>query len=291
MTSNKIWLAPAKLNLFLHITGRRQDGYHLLQSVFQFLDVADELTFDIRHDSEIRRATEHAAVKAEDDLTVRAAKALQQAAGIQQGVDIHLHKKLPMGGGVGGGSSDAATTLLVLNQLWQAGLTVDQLAELGLKLGADVPVFVRGHAAFAEGVGENLQAIDLPENWYLVVKPPVHVSTAQIFTDPQLTRNCPAIKIHDLQTGALKIADLSNVCEAVATQHYPEISEVIQYLKRYGNARMTGTGACVFTAFKSETEAKQALNELPETWDGFVAKGCNVSPLYMQLERSAKFKV
>ncbi|HEY9051494.1 MAG TPA: 4-(cytidine 5'-diphospho)-2-C-methyl-D-erythritol kinase, partial [Gammaproteobacteria bacterium] len=247
MTNKQIWLAPAKLNLFLHITGRRQDGYHLLQSVFQFLDFADELTFNIRSDGDIRRVTEHASVKEEDDLTVRAAKTLQQAAGIQQGVDIHLSKHLPMGGGVGGGSSDAATTLLVLNHLWKAGQSVDQLAELGLKLGADVPVFVRGHAAFAEGVGEHLQAIDLPEPWYLVVKPPVHVSTAQIFTDPQLTRNCPAIKIHDLKTGALKIEDLSNVCEAVATQHYPEIAEVIQYLKRYGNARMTGTGACVFT--------------------------------------------
>ena len=282
MTTN--WPAPAKLNLFLHITGQREDGYHLLQSIFQFLDFSDQLEFHIRDDGEIHRLTANADVAETDDLTVRAAKALQQATGTSLGVDIHLHKKLPMGGGVGGGSSDAATTLVALNTLWQTCLTLEQLADIGLALGADVPVFVKGVAAFAEGVGEKLQAIDLPEPWFLVVKPPVHVSTAEIFGDPQLTRNSPAIKICDLQTGAVGIDDLSNVCEPVATRHYPQIQEVVDYLRRYGHARMTGTGACVFVAFQGEDEAKKALDELPEYCIGFVAKGLNRSPLLDRLE-------
>ncbi|MCW9013535.1 MAG: 4-(cytidine 5'-diphospho)-2-C-methyl-D-erythritol kinase [Gammaproteobacteria bacterium] len=277
------WPAPAKLNLFLHITGRRSDGYHLLQSVFQFLDFSDELEFHLRDDGKICRATENADVQAADDLTVRAARALQATASIRQGVDIYLHKKLPMGGGVGGGSSDAATTLIALNHLWQAGLSLEQLAEIGLALGADVPVFIKGEAAFAEGVGEQLQSINLPEPWFLVVKPPVHVATAEIFADPQLTRNSPAIKICDLQTGAVGIDDLSNVCEPVATRHYPQIQAVIDHLAQYGKARMTGTGACVFVSFKNENDADKALSELPEQWPGFVAKGMNKSPLHLHL--------
>lgn len=279
------WPAPAKLNLFLHITGQRDDGYHLLQSVFQFLDYGDDIEFSLRDDGEIHRLNVVAGVEEADDLSVRAAKALQQKAHVQQGVDITVNKHLPMGGGVGGGSSDAATTLVALNHLWQAGLSIDQLAELGLTLGADVPVFVRGQAAFAEGVGEKLQAIELPEPWFLVVKPQVHVSTVEIFSDPQLTRNSPAIKICDLQTGAVDIDELGNVCEPIATKHYPEINQAIEQLKRYGHARMTGTGACVFVAFDHEADAQQALKELPENLPGFVAKGMNSSPLQQKLAK------
>ena len=190
-----------------------------------------------------------------------------------------------MGGGVGGGSSDAATTLVALNYLWKTGLELDQLAEIGLALGADIPVFIQGKAAFAEGVGEKLQPIKIPEPWFLVVKPSVHVPTVKIFSDSQLTRNSPAIKICDLETGTIEIDDLENVCEPIAARHYPEIEEVISYLKRYGNARMTGTGACIFTRFKNEAEAKQALGNLPDNWQGFVAKGMNVSPLHLKVQR------
>jgi 4-diphosphocytidyl-2-C-methyl-D-erythritol kinase len=277
------WPAPAKLNLFLHITGRRADGYHLLQSLFQFLDYGDELSFSVRDDGLIQRSNELPGVIAEQDLTLRAARALQQAAGICQGVDISLHKNLPLGGGVGGGSSDAATTLVALNHLWQLGYSLQQLAQLGLCLGADVPVFVMGQAAFAEGVGEKLTPMQPPESWYLVVKPPVHVATAEIFNDPQLTRNCQAITICDLQASAAAMDELSNVCEPIAKQHYPEIAQLIDYLQRYGHARMTGTGACVFVAFDNRDDAEQALNELPKKWTGFVAKGKNVSPLHEYL--------
>ncbi|MDH5472516.1 MAG: 4-(cytidine 5'-diphospho)-2-C-methyl-D-erythritol kinase [Gammaproteobacteria bacterium] len=277
------WPAPAKLNLFLHITAQRDDGYHLLQSVFQFLDYSDQLSFELRDDGEIHRATIIEGVDEENDLTVRAAKLLQQTANIEQGVNIHLQKKLPMGGGVGGGSSDAATTLVALNYLWQADLSLEQLAQLGLQLGADVPVFVKGQAAFAEGVGEQLEAIELDEPWFLVVKPPVHVATGEIFSDPQLTRNSPAIKICDLRDGAISINDLGNVCEPVATRRYPEIADVIATLKQYGQARMTGTGACVFVAFGTEAQARQAQQALPEKWSAFVAKAKNTSPLHLFL--------
>jgi 4-diphosphocytidyl-2-C-methyl-D-erythritol kinase len=282
------WPAPAKLNLFLHITGRRDDGYHLLQTLFQMLDYGDEIEFSMRDDGIIRRCSEHPGVDPEDDLTVRAARALQQAAAIPQGVDIRIDKRLPMGGGVGGGSSDAATTLVALNHLWQAGLSLQQLAEIGLQLGADVPVFVHGHSAFAEGVGEDLTPIDLPQPWFLVVKPPVHVSTAEIFNDPQLTRNCSAIKICDLQASAAAMDEMSNVCEPIAKQHYPEIANLVDYLQRYGHARMTGTGACVFVAFDDEAEARKALDELPAKWSGFVARGKNVSPLHDKLNAMTK---
>ena len=277
------WPAPAKLNLFLHITGQRDDGYHLLQSVFQFVDHSDRLSFEIRDDAQIHRATEIAGIDEASDLTVRAATLLQQAASIKQGVNIYIEKNLPMGGGVGGGSSDAATTLVVLNHLWSAGLSLDQLAQLGLQLGADVPVFVKGQAAFAEGVGEQLQAIELAEPWFLVVKPPVHVSTVEIFSDPQLTRNSPAIKICDLRAGAISLDELSNVCQPVAIRHYPEIAEVIATLKQYGQARMTGTGACVFVDFETQAQARQAQQALPEHWTAFVAKAMNTSPLHQLL--------
>jgi 4-diphosphocytidyl-2-C-methyl-D-erythritol kinase len=277
------WPAPAKLNLFLHIIGRREDGYHLLQSVFQFLDFSDSLQFSCREDGRIQRINNVPGVAEQDDLCVRAAKLLQQETHVSQGVDIQLDKKLPLGGGVGGGSSDAATTLVALNHIWKTGLELHQLAALGLKLGADVPVFVHGYAAFAEGVGEKLQAINLPEPWFLVVKPPVHVSTEKIFNDPQLTRNSPAIRICDLQTGAMEINDLTNVCGPIAVHHYPAIAEVVEYLKHHGKARMTGTGACVFVAFDTQAQAQTALNDLSEKWRGFVARGMNTSPLHRRL--------
>lgn len=278
------WIAPAKLNLFLHITGRRADGYHLLQTVFQFLDYGDELRFAVRQDGDIRRLIDFPGLPVDQDLTIRAARALQQATQCPLGADISLLKKLPVGGGVGGGSSDAATTLCALNQLWQTRLSVTQLADIGLHLGADVPVFVHGHAAFAEGVGEQLQPIDLPEHWYLVARPPVHVATAEVFGDSQLTRNMPAITIRSLQTGAVKVADLMNVCEPVACRRYPQIAELIRYLQQYGAPRLTGTGACVFVGFDNEAVARVALQQLPEIYSGFVAKACNVSPLTLQLQ-------
>ncbi len=268
------WPAPAKINLFLHITGRRQDGYHELQTVFQFLDIADELHFTIRQDGGIHRLTDLPGVTEEADLVVRAAKALQQHTGSRLGVDISVRKVLPMGGGLGGGSSNAATTLVALNQLWQTGLSEDELARLGLGLGADVPVFIRGRTAWAEGVGENLQPLELPEKWFLVLIPPVNVSTAIVFSDSDLTRDCPPMTIRHFLSGQGK-----NVCEPVVRRAYPAVAEALDWLARYGDARMTGTGACVFAAFDSETRAREVLAELPADWQGFVARGLNRSPL------------
>ena len=280
------WPAPAKLNLFLHITGRRDDGYHLLQSVFQFLDYGDELAFEVTADGKVSRLTDIPGVAAADDLIVRAAIALQQATGTTSGVNIQVRKNLPMGGGLGGGSSDAATVLVVLNQLWQTGLDKQQLADIGLKLGADVPVFVHGVAAFVEGVGEQISAIEPPEKWILVIHPQINVSTAKIFNDSGLTRDSAAIRICDL-SGAL----LTNVCEPIACKHYPEIAEAIQWLSGYNrSARMTGTGACVFAEFDSQQAAEELLQRLPEKWQGFVAKGVNQSPLYKQLAESGLVK-
>ena len=279
MSSTLFWPAPAKLNLFLHITGRRDDGYHLLQSTFQFLDYCDELSFEVTKNGNVSRLTDIPDVTEADDLIVRAAKLLQQSSGTKYGVNIQIKKNLPMGGGLGGGSSDAATTLVVLNQLWNTGLTKQQLADLGLSLGADVPVFIHGHSAFVEGVGEQISAIEPAEKWILVIHPQINVSTAHIFNDSGLTRDCAAIKICDLSE-----AVLSNVCEPVACKHYPQIAEAITWLSDYNqNARMTGTGACVFAEFGSQHEAEDLLQRLPEKWRGFVAKGVNQSPLYKQL--------
>ncbi len=282
------WPAPAKLNLFLQITGRRDDGYHNLQTVFQFLDVADRLRFVVREDGKILRKTDNEGVKAEDDLVVKAAKALQQSTGTQLGADIYLQKILPMGGGVGGGSSDAATTLVVLNHLWETGLDNTALSAIGLELGADVPVFIHGHAAFAQGVGEQLESISPQEPWYLVVKPEIHISTAKIFSDQQLTRDCPAIRICDLQIGTANEAqmfdELGNVFEPVVARQYPEIAEVIQQLRKTSNARLTGTGACVFAAFNTQQEAQQAMANLPDDCSAFIARGLNQSPLQAMLD-------
>lgn len=276
------WPAPAKLNLFLHITGRRADGFHLLQSVFQFLDFGDELNFTLRDDGQVRRLSALAGVAEERDLVVRAARLLQVETGCGLGVDITVDKRLPMGGGLGGGSSDAATTLVALNRLWGLGLSVDRLAELGLGLGADVPVFVRGHAAWAEGVGERLVPVDLPEPWYVVLVPSVSVSTAEVFGAPELTRDCPPITIRDFLAGIG-----ANVCEPVVRGRFPAVAEALDWLGQYAPSRMTGTGCCVFAAFDDEARARQVLQEMPRGWSGFVARGRNRSPLLERLEQQA----
>ncbi|OWG38165.1 4-(cytidine 5'-diphospho)-2-C-methyl-D-erythritol kinase [Stutzerimonas stutzeri] len=275
--------APAKLNLMLHITGRRADGYHELQTLFQFLDYGDELVLRPREDGQIRLLTELPGVDHDSNLIVRAARLLQRESGCALGADIQLTKRLPMGGGIGGGSSDAATTLVGLDHLWNTGLGEDRLAELGLNLGADVPVFVRGRAAFAEGVGERLQPVDLPEPWFLVIAPQVSVSTAEIFADPELTRNTPAITVRSLLAGGGH-----NDCQPVVEKRYPEVRNALSLLNKFVQARMTGTGACVFGSFPNEGEADKVRRQLPATLPSFVARGRNVSMLHRSLERMAQ---
>lgn len=272
------WPAPAKLNLFLHIVGRRADGYHLLQTVFQFVSFGDELAFRLRDDGQIQRIGEVPGVAPEADLVVCAARLLQQEADISKGMDIHVTKRLPMGGGLGGGSSDAATTLVALNQLWDVGYSDDRLAELGLRLGADVPVFVRGHAAWAEGVGEQLTPIELSEPWFVVVVPPCQVPTPEIFADPDLTRNASVIKIRRFLSG-----QGVNVCEPVVRRRYPIVGEALDWLGQFAPARMSGTGASIFAAFDDEASARAVLEQLPPGWRGFVAQGLNESPLRARL--------
>ncbi|MFK3940834.1 4-(cytidine 5'-diphospho)-2-C-methyl-D-erythritol kinase [Pseudomonas monteilii] len=271
--------APAKLNLWLHILGRRADGYHELETVFQFLEHADQLSFEVRQDGEIRLHDTLASVAHDSNLIVRAARALQQASGCTLGADIWLDKVLPMGGGIGGGSSDAATTLLALDHLWQLGWSHDRLAELGLTLGADVPVFVRGHAAFAQGVGERLTPVDPAEPWYVVLVPQVSVSTAEIFSHPQLTRDSLPLKMRPVPEGNSR-----NDCQLVVEHSYPAIREALNDLGKYTEARLTGTGSCVFGSFPSKAEADRVLALLSETQTGFVAKGSNVSMLHRTLQ-------
>jgi 4-diphosphocytidyl-2-C-methyl-D-erythritol kinase len=266
--------APAKLNLFLHVVGRRPDGYHLLQSVFRFIDYGDSLRFRIRDDGQVIRSTGLTGVPPEKDLVVRAARLLQEHCDCTLGVEIAVEKHLPMGGGLGGGSSDAATTLLALNRLWNLKLTRAELQQLGLQLGADVPVFIFGESAFAEGVGEQLQPIHLPAAWYVVLVPPVSVPTAEIFAAPELTRNTTSIKIPLLLT-----ADLRNDLQAVVCERYPRVAEYLDWLDQYGAARMTGSGACVFAEFGSEDEANQVLARKPAEWQGFMARGMDLHPL------------
>lgn len=270
--------APAKLNLMLHITGRREDGYHNLQTVFQLLDRGDQLSFTARDDSRMTLTPAIEGVPFDDNLIIRAAKLLQKASGCHTGIDIHLDKKLPMGGGIGGGSSNAATTLVGLNHLWRCGLNIDELAELGRQLGADVPVFVRGHSAWAEGVGEHLQPLQLPERWFLVLTPNCHVSTAEIFCHKRLTRDTPIIKVAAFFEG-----DSQNDCQPLVRNLYPEVDFALTWLSQYGTSRMTGTGASVFAAFDSEASAQAVLEKIPNELSGFVAKGVNISPLQQQL--------
>lgn len=268
-----IWPAPAKLNLMLRITGRRTDGYHELQTVFQFLDLCDELRFGIRQDQSIS-CTGISGLNDENNLIVHAARLLQASTHTHLGCDIHIHKRLPMGGGLGGGSSDAATTLLALNQLWGTGLEIAQLAELGLQLGADVPIFIHGQSAWAEGIGEKLSPISLPEPWYLVLAPPVHVSTGEIFCDSRLTRDADRIKIRDFLAG-----QHDNDCLPIVRIRYPEVADALDWLGSYADARLTGTGACIFAVFQSQSEAEALLNKAPAGLTGFVARGLNQSPV------------
>ena len=269
--------APAKLNLFLHITGRRADGYHNLQTLFQFLDQADTLHFSRRNDNQILLHTDIPGVASHDNLIVRAALALQNAAQCPLGADIRLDKTLPMGGGLGGGSSDAATTLLGLNALWQTGLSLQQLANIGLKLGADVPVFVHGHAAWAEGVGEKLQPVDIPEPWYVVLTPNAHISTAAAFSHPELTRNSDPITLRAFSAGAAR-----NDFEKVVRQLSPAVDAALQWLAQHGAARMTGTGACLFLACSDADHAARILAASPV--QGFISRGQNVSPAHRALD-------
>ena len=276
------WPAPAKINLFLHIVGRRADGYHLLQTVFQFLDYGDTLTFKVRQDGVVRRVTDIDGVHSDNDLTVRAARLLQRLSGSSLGVDIEIEKRLPMGGGLGGGSSDAATTLVALNRLWGLALSDDELAAAGLQLGADVPVFVRGAAAWAEGVGEDLTPVLLPEPWFLVLIPDCHVATADIFAAPELTRDVQRSKIPAFLSG-LRSEQWVNVFEPVVRQRYPDVDKALKWLGNFAQARMSGSGASVFAAFDDEGLARQVLAQLPPQWSGFVAKGLNRSPLQARM--------
>ena len=275
MNAPSVFAAPAKLNLSLLVTGRRADGYHLLQTVFRFIDFADQIHLTVRHDGRIERTTALAGVAANDDLTVRAARLLQQAAGVTLGVDIAVDKQLPLGGGLGGGSSDAATVLIALNRLWQLDWPPQRLQALGLSLGADVPVFIFGESALATGVGAELSPLALPPAWYVVLMPPVGVATAGIFQDQDLIRDSIPLTIPPFSFVAGR-----NDLEAVVCRHYPEVEAHLAWLKQRGAARMTGSGACVFAEFGSEAEAREVLAGLPQTMRGIVARGLDRHPLW-----------
>ncbi len=276
------WPAPAKLNLFLHIVGRRSDGYHELQTCFQFVDLCDDISLTVREDGEIRRLRGAAGVVEESDLCVRAARSLKAAAGGRLGADIDVVKRIPMGAGLGGGSSDAATCLVALNRLWGLNLGVEELAALGLKLGADVPVFVHGRAAWAEGVGERLVPLVPPiapaERNYLIIKPNVFVGTAEVFRDPELTRNSPPITIHGFLASGGR-----NDCLGVVRRRYPEVARALDWLSAYGTARLTGTGACVFVDVDSIERGHEIARNVPPEWEAFVVRGLNDSPLLERL--------
>jgi len=272
------WPAPAKLNLFLHITGRRPDGYHELQTVFQLIDLCDTLLVTVRDDGAIDRPEGPADVPPESDLVVRAARALQDASGTALGATLRVRKRIPMGGGLGGGSSDAATTLLALNQLWGCRLPIDDLARLGLPLGADVPVFIRGFSAWAEGVGERLIPLELPERWYVVIHPGVGVSTREVFQSTELTRNSPLITIR-----AFFEAGGRNDCEPVVRARCPEVAAALDWLSRYAPARLTGTGSCIFASCATAIEAERIAARVPDDWTSFVARGLNISPAQRSL--------
>lgn len=268
------WPAPGKLNLCLHIVGRRDDGYHQLQTAFQFIDLCDEIRFWRRPAGVIERVGDVPGVAPDDDLTVRAARKLAAGRAEMPGVAIEVRKNLPMQGGVGGGSSDAATIMVGLNELWELGLDLDELASLGLGLGADVPVFVRQHAAWAEGVGEILTPADFPEHAYLLVRPDAAVGTAEIFKAPELTRDSPVITIRGfLMDGG------RNDCEPVVRRRYPAVAEALDWVGQFGPARLTGTGSCVFAVLPDEDAGRAALDALPSRWRGWVVRGLNRSPL------------
>lgn len=267
------WPAPGKLNLFLHITGRRDDGYHLLQTMFQFFDFGDSLYFDTNISGKLNRLTDIEGVPAEQDLIIKAAKLLQQASGCTNGADIKISKRLPMGGGIGGGSSDAATTLVALNQLWDINMSMIELAEIGIKLGADVPIFIHGRSSWAEGIGEQIRYLDVSEPYYLIIKSDCSVPTAEIFSHPGLTRDSQRLKMTAFRRG------LGNDCEVIVRALYPQVAEALDWLSAYQIAELTGTGACIFAAFDSKEQAQKIADKVPAKWDAIVARGMNLSPL------------
>ncbi len=288
-SSLQSWPAPAKLNLFLHITGQREDGLHCLQTIFQILDVCDSLQFEVRDDGIISRISESDILE-DSDLIVKAARLLQSHAGVAFGASLYIDKQLPIGGGLGGGSSNAATTLVALNYLWDCGLSTDALAVLGEQLGADVPIFVHGISAWAEGIGEQISAIKLPKSHYVVIFPQIFVSTGKVFAHSQLQRDCTTITIRDfsevLSDSGFEAAfqTVENVCEPVVRSMVPEVDAALKDLAQYAPARLTGTGACVFARFDSEAAAQLAWQQLKDKWSVFVAQGVNRSPLYDVLE-------
>jgi 4-diphosphocytidyl-2-C-methyl-D-erythritol kinase len=274
--------APAKFNHFLHVCGRRSDGYHNLQTAFQFLDIADELTFTQTNQPDIQLLTSFKDVPPQDNLILKAASALKNATHYTGGATISIEKNLPMGAGIGGGSSNAATTLVALNHLWQTGLNQTQLQQIGVKLGADVPIFIHGHSAWAEGIGEQLTDITLPEKYYLLLFPPCHVSTAVIFSHPELTRDSKMMKIAAfLEQGNSPL--FQNDCERLVRKLYSEVDEALNTLSTHTNARMTGTGACVFASFDCEAEALETGRKMPEKFRAVISKSLNESPLYTAL--------
>lgn len=275
------WPAPAKLNLFLRIVGRRADGYHLLQTMFRLLDWGDTIRLRVRADGVIARLAGGAGIAVEDDLAVRAARALQRVAGARQGVDIDVDKRIPAGAGLGGGSSDAASVLVALNAMWDAGLSRAQLTELGLTLGADVPVFVHGHSAWAEGVGERLTSLELPPRWYVVVDPHVHVSTGELFQAPELTRNAAPVTIPDFVSGQVS----GNAFEPVARARYREVAAAMDWLGQFGAARLSGSGGAAFVECHEESDAREIAATCPPQFTAFVTRGANVSPLQRALDR------
>lgn len=276
------WPAPAKLNLCLHIVGQRDDGYHLLQSAMQFIDLCDELRFYKRRPGVIERVGGNGDIPAESDLIVRAARLLATRYEVFDGVGIEIQKRIPVQGGLGGGSSDAATVLVALNRLWRLDLKIEDLAAVGLAIGADVPIFVRGHSAWAEGVGERLTPVDFPERAYLVVKPQAGVSTAAVFQDPELTRNTPITTIRDFLAGGGR-----NDCAPVVRKRSGEIAEALDWLDEFGEARLTGTGACAYVAMPDVATARRAVARVPARWTGYVVRGLNRSPLLDRLAHEA----
>ncbi len=268
------WPAPAKLNLMLRITGQRNDGYHLLQTVFQIIDFSDRLKFKENNNGQITLIKDIFGVAEDDNLVVRAAKLLKKQAGYEGGVTIDIEKNLPMGGGLGGGSSDAATTLVALNKLWQLGFSEKQLIELGVSLGADVPVFIHGFSAWAEGVGEKLQKIQIPQKYFLVIRPDVHVSTKDVFLSEALTRDSKSITIADFLAGQQQ-----NDCQDVVRKQYPLVDKALKAAGIFGDAKLTGTGSCVFVQFNDEQSALGAYEDIKADWEAYVVKGLSVSPL------------
>ena len=277
------WPAPAKLNLFLHIIGKRTDGYHLLQTVFQFIELTDKIDFTITESGLIKRNKKSSVVDKNNDLVIKAAKKIKEISGSKLGVDISVEKNIPIGAGLGGGSSDAATTLVALNELWHVGLSTEELIKIGLSLGADIPFFINGRAAWSEGIGEELTPIDLDERFYLVIYPDCSISTKSIFAASDLTRNTPRITIRDFYEGRVK-----NDCESYVRNHYSNVAEALDWLKNYADSKLTGTGACLFAEFADKNKANEVKSKLPKKWQGFVVKGINKSPLLGRLANEQK---